>query len=46
MHVAKNNYKDTEGCIALERNDLLEPLERCDSDTRLVIADRPREAGS
>ncbi|MEQ8193086.1 MAG: L,D-transpeptidase family protein [Rhodospirillales bacterium] len=42
MHIARENYKATEGCIALAQEDLLRLLRRCDIDTRLVIGGRPR----
>lgn len=37
MHVARPDYADTEGCVALARPDLLEVLERCGPATRISI---------
>lgn len=38
MHIARPGYEPTEGCIALARNDLVEILTACNSETRLVIS--------
>ena len=37
MHVAKPDYSGTEGCIALKKEDLLEILEKIDTNTRIEI---------
>jgi L,D-peptidoglycan transpeptidase YkuD (ErfK/YbiS/YcfS/YnhG family) len=37
MHVARQNYEPTEGCVALALADLLELLALCDSGTRIEI---------
>ena len=38
MHTSRPDYMPTEGCIALELNDLLELLKPCNGDTLLVIS--------
>ncbi len=38
LHVAHDDYRDTEGCIALARDDLLEVLAKCGTGTIMVIA--------
>ncbi|MCW8917089.1 MAG: L,D-transpeptidase family protein, partial [Magnetovibrio sp.] len=37
MHVAKSDYSPTEGCIALNQNDLLELLRNCNGDTVIHV---------
>lgn len=37
MHIAKPEYQGTEGCIALEKNDLLEILQNTNNQTKLKI---------
>ncbi|MEM6412777.1 MAG: L,D-transpeptidase family protein [Pseudomonadota bacterium] len=37
MHVMHDDHRATEGCIALERDDLLQILSRADTETYLVI---------
>ena len=37
MHVAKERYTGTEGCIALAENDLLEILENCNTNTNINV---------
>lgn len=37
IHIAKPDYQPTEGCIALERNDLLEILMSCDPESQILI---------
>ena len=37
MHVAKENYTGTEGCVALAKDDLVTLLRNCDLDTKIVI---------
>lgn len=38
LHVARDGYEGTEGCIALEKSDLLWVLARANSASRLTIA--------
>ena len=37
LHVARDDYGPTEGCIALNLDDLRELLKSCDAETQLVI---------
>lgn len=37
MHLAKQNYSGTEGCIALAKEDLLEILKHCSTETVITI---------
>lgn len=37
MHIARPTYSPTEGCIALEKSELLKILETCDSETTIRI---------
>lgn len=37
MHVAKPEYAGTEGCVALKKEDLLEVLEKIDTNTKIEI---------
>jgi L,D-peptidoglycan transpeptidase YkuD (ErfK/YbiS/YcfS/YnhG family) len=37
LHVARDDYGPTAGCVALAKRDLLTVLEHCDSGTRLCI---------
>lgn len=37
LHVARDDYGPTEGCVALKLDDLRELLKSCDAETRLVI---------
>ncbi len=37
MHIAKPAYAGTEGCVALEKRDLLDVLRHCDAQTMIVI---------
>ena len=37
LHVARNNFTPTAGCIALAVNDLLAVLKDCDRDTEICI---------
>ena len=39
MHVAKNGYRPTEGCIALKQEDLLYLLKFIDNKTEIVLGD-------
>lgn len=39
IHVARPNYEPTEGCIALELNDLLALLTLCNNHVQLSISD-------
>ncbi len=39
LHVARPDYAPTEGCVALARDDLLELLESCGTDTVLTVRD-------
>ncbi|WP_282604780.1 L,D-transpeptidase [Pelagibius sp. Alg239-R121] len=40
LHVARDGYKPTEGCVALARQDLLEVLREADSEAAVVVAPR------
>ena len=37
IHIAKNNYCKTEGCIALKREDLIEIVSKIKRDTKIII---------
>ena len=37
LHVAKNDFSGTEGCIALKKNDLIEIAEKIDDQTQILI---------
>ncbi|HEB79306.1 MAG TPA: hypothetical protein ENI79_02380 [Rhodospirillales bacterium] len=37
LHVAKQGFESTEGCIALELNDLLELIGDCEGNERIII---------
>ena len=37
IHIAEPTYAPTEGCIALQRNDLLEILQKCGTTTDIII---------
>lgn len=37
MHIAKPDYTPTEGCIALQKDDLLDVLSRLDAHSRITI---------
>ena len=37
IHVAKKNYKKTEGCIALRKNDLLKIIKKLKKNTEVKI---------
>ena len=37
LHVAKNDFSGTEGCIALKKNDLIEIAEKIDHQTQILI---------
>ena len=37
IHVAKKNYKKTEGCIALKKNDLLKIIKKLKKNTKVKI---------
>lgn len=37
MHLARPGLEPTAGCVALAREDLLEVLRHCDSDTRITV---------
>jgi L,D-peptidoglycan transpeptidase YkuD (ErfK/YbiS/YcfS/YnhG family) len=37
MHIAREGYKPTDGCIALNRNDLLEILSKLDKNTKVCV---------
>lgn len=37
MHVARPGYEGTEGCVALEQEDLLEVLKSVDSSSKIII---------
>ena len=40
LHIAKNNYKKTEGCIAIKKIDLLKILEDLSLNSKVIIANR------
>lgn len=40
LHIAKNNYKKTEGCIAIKKIDLLKILEDLNLNSKVIIANR------
>ena len=40
LHVAKKNYKKTEGCVAIRKKDLINILERIKKNTKIKISDR------
>ena len=37
IHIAKNNYCKTKGCIALKREDLIEIISKIKRDTKVII---------
>ena len=37
IHIAKRNYRKTEGCIALKKNDLLKILKKVKKNTKVKI---------
>ena len=37
LHIAKKNYKKTEGCVALKKKDLLEILKELKKKTKIKI---------
>lgn len=39
MHLAREEYGPTEGCVALSRPDFLDLVARCDTDSHLIIHD-------
>ena len=39
IHIARQNYPPTAGCIAFNREDLLEILKNCDKNTLICIKD-------
>jgi L,D-peptidoglycan transpeptidase YkuD (ErfK/YbiS/YcfS/YnhG family) len=38
IHVAKNNYKPTAGCVALKKNDLIKLLQTIKKNTKIKIS--------
>ena len=40
IHLSKNNYKKTEGCVAIKKNHLLEIAKRINTKTKVIIEDR------
>ena len=40
IHVAKKNYKKTEGCIALKKNHILKLIKAINSKTKVIIENR------
>jgi len=40
IHIAKKNYKKTEGCIALKKKDLLNILKEINKNTKVKIANQ------
>ena len=39
LHIARNDYSGTEGCVALKQNDLIQLLSQINSKTRISIID-------
>ena len=37
IHIAKNNYNKTKGCIALKKKDLIEIVSKIKRDTKVII---------
>jgi L,D-peptidoglycan transpeptidase YkuD (ErfK/YbiS/YcfS/YnhG family) len=37
IHIAKNNYCETKGCIALKKKDLIEIVSKIKRDTKVII---------
>jgi L,D-peptidoglycan transpeptidase YkuD (ErfK/YbiS/YcfS/YnhG family) len=37
IHIAKRNYKKTEGCIALKKNHLLKLITKIKKNTKIII---------
>jgi L,D-peptidoglycan transpeptidase YkuD (ErfK/YbiS/YcfS/YnhG family) len=37
LHVARNNFCPTDGCVALARSDLLQVVACCDLETKITI---------
>ena len=37
LHIAKNDYSGTEGCIALKKNDLIGIAEKINNQTQILI---------
>ena len=37
IHIAKNNYNKTKGCIALKKKDLIEIISKIKRDTKIII---------
>lgn len=40
IHIARRNYRKTEGCIALKKNDLLQILKKIKKNTKIKIGDQ------
>ena len=40
IHVAKKNYKKTEGCVSLKKNDLLKILKQINKNTLIKIVNQ------
>ena len=40
IHVAKKNYKKTEGCVAIKKKHLLEIIKKIKINTKVKIVDR------
>ena len=40
LHIAKQNYKKTEGCVALKKKDLLEILKELKKKTKIKIVNQ------
>jgi len=38
IHIAKNNYKPTAGCIAVKKNDLIKLLQTIKKNTKIKIS--------
>ena len=40
IHIAKRNYKKTEGCVSLKKNDLLKILKQINKNTKVKIVNQ------
>ena len=46
IHVAKKNYKKTEGCVAIKKNHLLKIVKRNKKNTKVKIVNQNRTSNS
>ena len=37
LHICKPNFEGTEGCVAIEKKNIIELVKRIDSDTKIII---------